>query len=172
MSDGGQYRGPRSTGCDYFDDIMGDNDVPAIFQTPQGGMGAYESVRPESTPEGIVVHMFCRPPGCGNGRNVTITWAELFIVAHAPQTGVLPDGWARSEVNAACYPMLECRCGQPIAPMIAPDWAMRQVNSALSQNLTNMQAIGADPQVMRLRQQAAYAQQQQQMPPGGGGYYR
>ena len=173
MSDGGLYRGHREDGCDYFDDVMGDNDVPAIFATPGGGLGEYESIKTEATPDGMAVRMHCRPPGCGQPRGIEITWAELFIIANAPQTGILPDGWARSETNASCYPAIQCRCGQPIAPMISPGWAGRQLNDALQANQTSQQALAQDPQVQRLQTMMRggggqqQPMQQQQGPPQG-----
>jgi hypothetical protein len=169
------FNGPRANGCDYFDDVMGDNSVPDIFATPGGGLGAYDSIKTEATPQGIVVSMHCRPPGCGSGHNVTIGWDELFAVSHAPQSGWLPEGWTRSEPNQAAYPSQTiCGCGQPVAPMIRPSWAKTQIEQALQNNIVSQQQLAASPIVMQLRQimQQGGAPQPQQpaqgYPPGYG----
>ena len=161
MSDGGMYKGHRADGCEYFDDIMGDNSVPDIFATPMGGMKEYEGIKAEVVPTGVVVSLNCRPPGCGHRREVNISWGELCAIAHAPQTNWLPPGWARSEPNQAAYPTTTCACGQPVAPMIRPQWAGSQVDAALQGGLVSQQMLQADPIVQQLQQRVQQAQMQQ-----------
>ncbi len=182
MADGGMYRGSREHGADYFDDVMGDNKQPEMFRTDMGGFGEYEGIKTASTPEGIKVTMHCRPPGCGKPRECLFTWGELFVIAHAPQTNILPPDWRVSEVNNAPCPSLKCNCGEPFEPICPPDWAMRQVQLAGQNGLLSQQQLMADPvvrQVQQILQQRQQPQQQQpppqqppvqmpqQMPPGG-----
>jgi hypothetical protein len=177
MADGGIYRGSREQGADYFDDVMGDNETPEMFRTAMGGIGEYEGVKTSASPQGILITMHCRPPGCGKPRQALVTWGELFVIAHAPQTNILPSGWRISEVNHAPVPELQCNCGQPFQPVCPPDWAYRQVNLALQGNVITQQQLLADPVVRQVQGSMQQAQQQQQpqggvqlpqqMPPGG-----
>jgi len=172
MADGGRYKGAREPGVDLFDDIMGDNRTPDIFRTPEGGMDEYESVRVTQDPtgKGINISMNCRPPGCGARRMIGVTWPELFLIANAPRTGLLPQGWEKSRVTNNPQPILECNCGQLVQPQVPSDWAQRQVSSALQQGVVDMATIENDPMV---RQVIAQAQMQQQPPQvqGPPGYY-
>lgn len=170
MADGGRYRGSREHGADYFDDVMGDNRAPEIFRTDMGGIGEYDDVKEHATEEGIVIVMHCRPPGCGKPRQVTLTWGELFVVAHAPQTNILPSGWRISEVNHAPCPSLPCNCGRQIEPIVPVDWAWKQVNLALQGGFTSQQALMGDPEVRRVQaimQQGQAPMMQQAGMPGG-----
>lgn len=175
MADGGIFRGARQEGAEYFDDIMGDNSTPEIFRTDQGGIGAYDSVQAQAGPTGMTIVMHCRPPGCGHRRNVILSWPELFVVAYAPQTDFLPPDWDFSAANQSPYPKVTCPCGEPVAPMIPCDWAMRQVSQAIQNQVVTQQQLMGDPSVrqavailQRGQQQAPQAQQlPQQMPPGG-----
>lgn len=162
MADGGMFRGSRVQGADYFDDVMGDNEIPEMFRG--GGMESLEKVVAHSTPEGMMLDMHCRPPGCGAQKGVLVGWPELFIIAHLPQTGIRPQGWRRSEVNHAVVPELACsRCGAPVAPVITHDWAQKQIDAALQAGHTSMEALRSDPQVQRLAQ--VLAQQHAQHAP-------
>lgn len=167
MADGGRYRGSRDSAGDYFDDVMGDNSVPSMFQTDMGGIGEYEGMKERATEQGLVITMHCRPPGCGKPREVTISWGELFLVANLPQTGRLPQGWQISQVNQAAYPDLNCNCGQTVAPMITPDWASRQVELAMNGGLITQEQLARDPQVMAVVGSVQQMPAQMQGPPGG-----
>ncbi len=164
-NDGGPFKGQRIAGVDYFDDIMGDNSIPAIFDTDLGGGGMrdYEKVSATPNAQGIEVNMHCR--ACPMPAKIDIDWAELFLVAMAPRSGVLPDGWRRSEANAAAYPDLRCNCGAVCAPIISPDWAQKQIDAALRGGLLNIQVLQNNPQVRQvqglLNQQAAQMRQAQ-----------
>lgn len=115
-------------------------------------MESFEKIRSYPTAAGMVLEMHCRPPGCGKQEQVTVSWPELFIISHAPQTGILPTGWRRSEVNQGAVPELPCpRCGTPIAPVVTPTWAKSQLENALQRGLTSPQMIAADPQVAQLQ---------------------
>jgi len=180
MADGGVYRGSRESSADYFDDVMGDNRAPEMFRTDMGGIGEYDDIKSQATPEGIMIIMHCRPPGCGKPRQAVLAWGELFVVAHAPQTNILPSGWRVSEVNHAPCPGLKCNCGEAFEPIIPIDWAYRQVNLALQGGLVTQQQLMGDPEVRRVMQAMQQTQQQQQgqgavqmpqhMGPGGGYY--
>lgn len=154
MADGGKYKGPRDERGDYFDDIMGDNSIPEIFDGP--GMRDYENVSARATQKGPVIDMHCRV--CSRGARIQIEWGELFIAAHTPKTGIMPAGWKRSDVNAALYPDLTCQCGGDCAPMITPDWAAQQVEAALQSGVLTEQALANDPQVQAVN--AAVQQRQ------------
>lgn len=159
MADGGVYRGNRVDGADYFDDVMTDNTVPEMFRG--GGMESLEDVKSQASPAGMILDMHCRPPGCGSKKRVIVEWPELFIISQLPKTGAAPPGWRRSDINNAVIPELTCqRCGAPVAPVITYDWAHRQLNAALQQGLTSVQALNADPRVQQL-QHAMQARQQQ-----------
>jgi hypothetical protein len=161
-NDGGPYKGQRERGIDYFDDIMSDNSIPAIFDTDLGGGGMrdYEKVSSQPNQSGVTVHMHCR--ACPSPAEIHIDWTELFMVAMAPRSQMLPQGWRRSEVNQAAYPDLRCNCGATCAPIITPDWAQKQVDAALRGGLVTPQQLAADPQVRQvqaiLAQHAARAQ--------------
>lgn len=181
MADGGMYRGSREQGADYFDDVMGDNKAPEMFRTDMGGFGEYEGIKTAATPEGIQVTMHCRPPGCGKPRQCLFTWGELFVIAHAPQTNMLPPGWRVSEVNHAPCPELKCNCGEAFEPICPPDWALRQIQLAAAPGgHVTQQQLMADPVVRQVQQVIQQRQQQQpqqqqpvQMPqhmPQGGWY--
>lgn len=163
-NDGGPYKGDRAQGVDYFDDIMGDNSIPAIFDTDMGGGGMrdYEKVSSHASKSGVKVNMHCR--ACPAPAEIDIDWTELFLVAMAPRSGILPQGWRRSEVNQAAYPELRCNCGAICAPIITPDWAQKQLDAALRGGLITSQQLAADPQVRHVQgmlSQAAAARQQQ-----------
>jgi len=148
MPQGGIYRGNREPNVDYFDDIMGDNSVPTIFSG--SGMEQLESIQATSNPQGVMVDMMCRPPGCGKPVKILLEWPELFIAAHAPATGIVPYGWERSEENMMPYPRMNCsRCGNLIAPMVPPQWAKRQVDSALEAGLITQEELLANPVVQQ-----------------------
>ncbi len=159
MADGGVYRGNRVDGADYFDDVMGDNEVPEIFRG--SGMEKMEKVVPEPTPAGMYLNMQCRPPGCGAEKKIFVPWPELFVVANAPKTGVLPPDWKRSEINQAPVPDLACsRCGTAVSPVIPPDWAARQVDAALQRGWLTVEQLNADPLVQQVRAAVAGAHPQ------------
>lgn len=170
MADGGRYRGPRDPKADYFDDIMGDNSTPSIFQTDMGGLDAYERVQKQADSNGITYHMHCRPPGCGAPKNVLISWGELFVVAHAPESHVLPPDWKMSEVNMAPCPDCYCQCGAPLNPIVTPDEAAREVDQALRRNIITEQQLAADPVVQRVQAILGARQRQAAAGYGGGGY--
>lgn len=160
MADGGMFRGSRLEGADYFDDVMGDNTVPEMFRG--GGMESLEDIKAHPSAQGMILDMHCRPPGCGAQKRVIVEWPELFVIAHLPQTGMIPPGWRRSDVNHAVVPELACqRCGAPVAPVITHDWAQRQLNAALQRGLTTPAELNADPRVRGLAQALQQAQAQQ-----------
>ncbi len=148
-NDGGPFRGQRDRSVDYFDDIMGDNSIPAIFEgsidQAGGGMRNYDGIKATPTAEGMVIKMHCR--SCPLENEITIPWTELFVVGHAPRSGILPRGWKASEVNMALYPETHCSCRTLCAPIVAPDWAARKVDAALKSGLITQQMLWADPEV-------------------------
>lgn len=154
MSDGGVFRGAREKGMDYFDDIMGDNTVPAIFDGD--GFKNFDSMKTEPTPEGMAIKMHCR--ACHLEAELLLSWAELFIVAHAPRSGLLPSGWKRSEVNRSAYPEINCRCDTLLPVNIEPEWAAHQVDAAQRAGLLTPDMLRADPQVQALQQRMAQQQ--------------
>lgn len=155
-NDGGPFRGQREHNVDYFDDIMGDNSAPAIFDggvAKQGGIRNYDGIQEKTTAAGVEVMMHCR--ACNLENKISIPWTELYIVAHAPQSGLLPQGWRRSDVNMAPYPETFCPCRTLCAPIVQPDWAARKVDSALRAGLITHQGLMSDPAVMALAQRMA-----------------
>lgn len=148
MADGGRYKGPRDARADYFDDYMGDNSPPTIFDGD--GMRDYDTVRTTAAQEGIIVEMHCR--SCSKGARIVLEWPELFIVAHAPATNMLPAGWKRSDVNSSTYPDLKCSCGSLCCPMVSPDWAAKQVKSALESGLLTRERLASEPAVQHVQQ--------------------
>lgn len=179
MADGGAFKGSRQGGSDYFDDIMADNRVPAMFETAGNtGMAAYEAITQQQTEQGIHITMHCRPPGCGNQRGIDISWAELFVVANAPRTGILPEGWKKSNHNHMAYPDLRCSCSEPVVAMIPCDEAAKLCDQAFKSGVTSFEAIAGDRQVQAVRQklqaqqQQRQPQQQQYGPPGPGQFQR
>ena len=163
-NDGSPFRGQREQNVDYFDDIMGDNSPPPIFDGSIDGSGGgirnYDGMRSTPSAAGMEVLMHCRV--CPLENRILIPWEELFIVGHAPRSGLLPQGWAKSEVNMAPYPETQCSCRALCAPIIPPDWAMAKVNAALHSGLITQQKLMADPQVQVLAQRLAQMSQQQQ----------
>jgi hypothetical protein len=160
-NDGGPFRGQRERNVEYFDDIMGDNSPPALFEgsidQSGGGMRNYDEAKSEVTAEGIEVQMHCR--ACPLENKILIPWSELFIVGHAPTSGLLPREWKKSDVNMAPYPETYCACRTLCAPIIPPDWAARKVEAALRAGLVSQQQLMSDPQVQALAQHLAQRQQ-------------
>jgi hypothetical protein len=162
-NDGKPFDGPRIDNVDYFDDIMGDNSAPAIFDGQ--GFQQYERVQATPNKNGIMILMPCR--ACGRDKRIDITWPEVFIVAHAPRTNIIPNGWDKSQINQAPYPKLSCdSCQALCGPIIQPDWAMQRIDGALRAGLVSPEALQQDPQV-RFVAAAIARQQQQQMPQQG-----
>jgi hypothetical protein len=146
MADGGKYKGPRDGRADYFDDYMGDNAPPAIFDGD--GMRDYDAVRSTATQKGIVVDMHCR--ACSKSARIELEWPELFVVGHADQTDILPAGWKRSAPNGAAYPEVKCACGAVCSPVVTPDWAAKQVEAALKSGLLSRETLASDEGVQQL----------------------
>lgn len=146
---GRPYSGNREPNADYFDDYMGDNSAPAIFEggiDKHGGVRDYDDVKYTATPEGVTVSFHCR--SCPLPLKLDVTWAELFVVAQAPKTHFLPEGWALSEVNRAPYPAVKCQGCQSLAPiMFTPDWSAKRVDAALRAGLVTPPQLAQDPQV-------------------------
>lgn len=151
-NDAGPYRGLRERNVDYFDDVMGDNNPPAIFEggidQSGGGMRNYDGMKITPTPEGIEARMHCR--SCPLENVVLLTWPELFIVSHAARTGLLPKEWKRSEVNMGAYPDTHCSCRTLCAPIVTPDWAAQKVNAAMQAGLITQEALLRNPEVQAL----------------------
>lgn len=173
MADAGKYKGPRIHGVDYFDDVMGDNVVPQMFQGALGGGGmeSHERTNFERDRQGIVVSCECRQ--CSSNCRIGVTWGELYKVAAAPQTGVLPNGWQRSDANATAYPDLKCnRCQGLVAIQFEPRWCMDQIRDALGNNVIDQSILANDRDVQEVNARLQGRQQQQQMPgPGPGPGY-
>jgi hypothetical protein len=160
-NDGGPYQGPRDPNVDYFDDIMGDNSPPTIFDGD--GFRDYEAIKWVPNAQGLSISMHCR--ACPRPCRIDVTWPELFVVSHAPRTNVLPQGWVKSEVNGAPFPNVRCNnCGAVCAPIITPEFAQKRVDAALRAGLTNQQTLIQDPQVRHIA--SLMAQAQMQRPPG------
>lgn len=140
----GKYKGARDPRCDYFDDIMGSVEEAGIFNTdhPAEGIRDFENVQVQREREGIRANV---PMRHQSGRaDLLITWGELYVIAEAPKTGVLPQGWSRSEVNRAAYPDVY----PPL--MVAPDWAQNQLKRAVNDGLLHQADLESDPNVQML----------------------
>lgn len=153
-NDGGPFRGQRERNVDYFDDVMGDNSVPALFDgsidQSGGGMRNYDGMKVTPTPEGIDVRMHCR--ACPLENVITLSWPELFIVSHAARSGMLPAGWKRSDVNMGAYPETHCSCRTLCAPIVTPDWAAQKVNAAMQSGLITQEVLLKNQEVQALAQ--------------------
>lgn len=140
------YKGARHENGDYFDDVM---------QRQEGihagmGMDDYEGIKEQIGKDGLAIKMSCRV--CNREHSVTLEWPELFIVGlnGSDQPLRLPNGWAYSSANAACYPNLPCaKCGSPLCPMVTPDEARRHMNTAVSRGFVSQQQVGAWKQHIR-----------------------
>lgn len=172
MSQGRPWDGARDPNCDYFDDVMGDNDTVGIFQG--GAMERREKVAKKKTREGLQTALDCRY--CNASCKVMFEWPELFIVAMLPTTsqlwqgGLLPQGWKHSEVNGSVYPEVPCnKCGGIIGVHFTPDIAQREIEGAIKSGVISEQWLQQQPAVASLLGQVGQAQQalQQQQHPGG-----
>ena len=144
----GVWRGARQEGVDYGDDIMSDNSG-GIFEDSDG-LVDYDSVKSRKTREGIEVEAHCR--FCNKGCQLTIEWPELFVVAQVPATDLLPRNWTKGEENPAPYPDAHCSCGNGpnngLLPIfIAPDWAEKELASAIRSNLVTPEQMMQTPMV-------------------------
>ena len=143
----GLYKGPRQEGVDYFDDYALDTEH-AIFKGE--ALDDYDKVKTHKTKDGITAEAHCRY--CSKGAELSIEWPELFVVAQVPATGLLPNDWSRGEENPSPYPNLHCPCGNGpqngLLPIfIAPDWAEKELASAIRSNLVNPEQLIQHPMV-------------------------
>lgn len=172
MSQGRPWDGARDPNCDYFDDVMGDNEGVGIFQG--GAMERREKIAKKKTREGLQTALDCRY--CNASCKVVFEWPELFIVAMLPQTsrfwqgGLLPPQWAHSDVNGTVFPQVPCnKCGGIIGVHFTPDMAQREVESAVKSGIISEEWLAAQPAVAALQAQLHQAQAavQQQQQHGG-----
>ena len=178
---GRAYSGPRQKGCDYFDDLMGDNSVPGAFDTQHGGMRDYDKCtttmvrQSDELPEGgVVVTMHCR--SCNLDVVISIPWDELYVGKAVPHTEqamrmlqergpILPQDWAISDTNKSIYPNVHCRCGELAAAHFTHDECGMHLNQAVAAGLVTQQRVLQYPAVQQVNQvleQWQRAMQQQQ----------
>ena len=97
------------------------------------GLKAYDSVRHQTTPEGLLVECHCA--SCGRARHVTIGWPELVALKYnvSPEEAFrgtpyqqYGSSWQVTDqtkgVRYAWYPAgLRCRCGNNFQrPLVSP----------------------------------------------------
>ena len=133
---------------DYFDDVLTDN-APGIFDGSDGAVD-YDKIKSKKNREGVVVEAHCR--FCNKGCKVTLDWAELFVIAQAPATDLLPRGWAKGEENPAPYADVHCSCAHGpqsgLLPIfVAPDEAEKELASAMRSNLVTAEQLMQNPMV-------------------------
>lgn len=149
---------------DGFGDIIQEQE--GIFAGSEG-LTAYDSVKRQYAPTGMVVEAHCEYDG--GSRHVEISWPELIALkfdvspheayASHPQLRQFAEPWTTTQGMAhkgviyAWYPAnLRCRCGRPfLRPLIQPteceahllemrrnSWMQPQVEQGLSQHCHNV----------------------------------
>lgn len=151
------FRGSRVENGEYFDDILGRNDEAGIFEGG-GGLGDYDRVQEDISPEGLLFQMNCRKCNALN-RNI-IPWMDLYLVgSNGPgKSPIIPAGWAYSQNNAALYPTKykcrRCNGEESLCPMYTPDEAQSHIRAAIGRGFVTVpEAQHWEAQVQAYRQQ-------------------